>query len=112
MKKGKQIRYNPYHWETGTWTYRPQTKVIGWNCGVGFTKSEHVTKSDNFIYGVRDSGIFKIDPYSGKSVNIVENSGAIARYWETLDSFYSTSDLHAGRKNGVYFNKREGGRSE
>ena len=61
------------------------TKVIGWNCRVGFSGPDKIAKSDNFVYGVKDQGLFKIDPYSGNSENLIEGSGAMERYWNTLD---------------------------
>ena len=61
------------------------TSVQGWNSDVGVTDNFKVTKSVNFIYAVNTEGLHQISPLTGKSKNLIANSGAIKRYWDTFD---------------------------
>ena len=61
------------------------TGVEAWNCNVGFDSQDKITASDNFVYGAKESGLYRVDPRDGKTKNLIENAGAIERYWNSFD---------------------------
>jgi hypothetical protein len=61
------------------------TGVEGWHCNIGFDSQDKITVSDNFIYGAKETGLYRVRPEDGKTENIIENAGAIERYWNNFD---------------------------
>mgnify|MGYP003624183813 CR=1 FL=1 len=61
------------------------TGIEAWNCNVGFDSQDKITVSDNFVYGAKETGLYQVDPTTGKTNNLIENAGAIERYWNNFD---------------------------
>jgi len=63
-----------------------ETLITSWNyTGNGISNSKQIVASENSIFLFNEDGLIQIDSYTGQSVNLIEDSGAIRQYWDTLD---------------------------
>lgn len=53
--------------------------------GNGVSTSHRLAASKNFLYFVNTQGFFKMNPYSGETINLIEDSGTLGRYWGGID---------------------------
>lgn len=88
-----------------------ETKASAWNySGIGVSRYNQATVSENYIYIVNEDGIIQIDSLTGQHANLMEQAGSIRKYWDNFDK----SDLsiaYAPKSKMILVTVRENGDS-
>ena len=62
-----------------------KTKIEAFSStSVGVSTAHRAVGGKQFVYHVNATGLYKMNPFSGEAINLVENAGTLRRYWEDL----------------------------
>lgn len=102
--------YTVLFWEYGAELHRTEpnnagdnlsgeTRVGGFNySGAGVDNDKKVVSTPNNIYFVNEEGVWEMSPFSGGAKNLIENSGAMQRYWDGLDTTDSVIEYYPDKQ--------------